>query len=228
MEKVIKILPYSYSSLTSFEQCPRKHHGEKLTKEFARPFVQQAVDGDRWHKEAELFALHQTPIPQDNPHAKTITKVVEEERDKGQFHAELELAVRKDLTPCGWWDADCYTRAKLDICVIGETEAVSLDWKTGKADPYSTQLKHSALLLFLHYPNLQKVFTRYVWLKEGYATKGVVHRDFFAEDWAKFEARLAKYKKALDTNSWPAKQSGLCKNYCGVTVCEYNGKFKPK
>lgn len=226
MEKPIKILPYSYSSLTGFETCARKHHGERLTKQFARPFNKAADDGDTWHQQAEAYAKQGTAIPSSNPHATKMQQVIDELRliGTGTFHAELELAVRKDRTPCGWWDTDCYTRAKLDIAYITPTEAWSLDWKTGKADVFSTQLKHSALLLFLHYPTLQKVHTRYEWLKEGFQTKGTVHRDFFEEDWAKFEKRVAKYQKSQEQNNWPSKKGFLCKKYCGVTICEHYGK----
>lgn len=221
-QRVIKIFPYSYSSLTSFETCPRKHHGEKLTKEFERPYVKAADDGDQWHKQAEQYALQGTPIPASNPYARRITRVIDEVKSSGgEFHAELELCVTKDLHPTGWWDATGYTRAKLDLVHIHEGEATSIDWKTGRADPFSTQLKHSALLLFCIYPELKVVHTRYEWLKPGYATKGKVYREFFDKDWANFEARVARYEKAHKNNDWPAKQSGLCKKYCGVTTCEH-------
>lgn len=225
-QRVIKIFPYSYSSLTSFEQCARKHYGERLSKEFARPFNKASEDGDRWHKEAELFALHGTPIPDTNPFRTQIQEVIDEIRPQGKFFAEQELAVRQDQTPCGWWDKDGHARGKLDISCIGETEAWIIDWKTGKRDPFSTQLKLNAVLLMLHYPSIQKVHYRYEWLKFPPATKGTVHRDFMVAEWDKFEARVAKYKKAFETNNWPEKSSGLCKNYCGVTNCEHNGKYK--
>lgn len=226
--KPIKIFPYSYSSLTSFETCARKHYGEKLSKEFARPYNKAADDGDLWHKQAEDYATKGDPIPDTNPYRKQMIEVIDGLRAfGGSFYAERQLAVRRDLTPCGWWDADCYTRAKLDILHLNAdcTEATSIDWKTGKADPFSTQLKHSALLLFLHHPELKLVNTRYEWLKEGYATKGRVYREFFEEDWAKYEKRVAAYDKAFKGNKWPEKKSGLCKKFCGVKTCEFNGNY---
>lgn len=230
-QRVIKIHPYSYSSLTSFETCARKHYGERLSKEFARPFNKAANDGDIWHKQAEQYALDGTPIPDSNPHRAKMMEVIDELNANntdgtGQFHAELELCVDREKNPVSWWDSTGYTRAKLDIAYIEPTEAWSIDWKTGKADVFSTQLKHSALLLFLHYPNLQKVHTRYEWLKEKFATKATVHREFFDAEWAKFENRMSKYEAAFNKNQWPEKKSGLCKNYCGVTTCVHNGNFR--
>lgn len=221
-ERVIKILPYSYSSLDSYETCPRKHYGEKLSKEFARPFNKAADEGTSLHKMAEDYAIEGKDF--EHKFKPQIVKVIDELRGKGEFFAEKELAVDHELKPCGWWDQQAYTRSKIDLLQIGEADATVIDWKTGKADPFSTQLKHNAMLVFLHYPDVQKVFTRYEWLKEGYATKGTVYREFFEQDWKKFESRVAKYKKSFKANDWPAKRGFLCKNYCGVTTCEFNGK----
>ncbi len=224
-QRVIKIYPYSYSSLTSFETCPRKHYGERLSKEFARPFSKAADDGTSIHKQAEDYAIEGTTF--DNPYRKQITLVVDALKDtEGQFFAEAELAVDKDLKPVGWWDPIAYSRAKIDLLHVTESEATIVDWKTGKPDPYSTQLKHNALLVMMHYPGVEVVRTRYEWLKSNYATTSVIHREFLEADWAKFESRVARYDKAFKADTWPAKQSGLCKNYCGVTTCEFNGKFK--
>lgn len=221
-QRVIRILPYSYSSLHSFETCPKKHYGERLTKEFARPYNKAADDGDSIHKQAENYALKGEDF--DNPYKEQIIKVIDELRGKGEFFAEKELSIRKDLTPCGWWDKDCYCRNKIDLLQIGTDEATVIDWKTGKPDPFSTQLKLNALLVFSIFPNVQKVHTRYEWLKPGYATKAVIHRTFFGQDWGNFEKRVEKYKQAFESNTWPERKSGLCKNYCGVTTCVHNGK----
>lgn len=233
-QRVIKIFPYSYSSLTGFETCPRKHYGERLSKEFERPFNKAADDGDIWHKQAEDYAKNETPIPTTNPHKAKMEQILEEVRAQGdgQFYAELELAVDQNKQPVDWWHPYAYTRAKMDIVYLRGAEADSIDWKTGRSDPYSTQLLHSSILLFCHYPDLQKVNCRYEWLKEGFATKRTYHRDFLDKYWEDFEKRVAKYRKAFDTNNWQPTENFLCKAYkkndnkpyCGVTTCEFYGK----
>lgn len=220
--RVIRIFPYSYSSLDSYETCPKKHYGEKISKEFERPYNKAADEGTNLHKMAEDYAIHGKDF--EHRFKSHIVKVIDELKGKGEFFAEKELAVDLDLKPCGFWDKNCYTRSKIDLLQIGETEATVIDWKTGKADPFSTQLKHNALVVFLNYPQIQKVNTRYEWLKEGYPTKGTVYREFFEQDWKKFEQRVAKLKKSFKANDWPTKRNGLCKNYCGVTTCEFYGK----
>ena len=233
-QRIIKIFPYSYSSLTSFETCPRKHYGERLSKEFERPFNQAASDGDIWHKQAEMYAKTGDSIPTTNPHKAKMEQILDEVRKdrEGVFHAELELAVDNERNPVDWWSDKAYTRAKMDIVFIGDTEADSIDWKTGRSDPHTTQLLHSSILLFLHYPELKKVNCRYEWLKEGFATKRTYYREFLDKYWSDFENRVSKYRKSFESNDWHPKQNFLCKSYkkngnkpyCGVTTCEFYGK----
>lgn len=223
--KPVRVLPYSYSSLTGFEMCARKHKGERVTKEFARPYVAAADEGERIHKQAELYALHGTDF--DNKYKKQIKEIVDELKAKGgQFFAEAELCVDIDRVPTGWWDANGHARCKVDLLHISADGKVGtvIDWKTGKPDPYSTQLKHNALLVFAHYPEVELVETRYEWLAKGYATKAKVHREFYDADWNRFEARVAGLIKAVAKDNWPAKPNFLCGKYCGVTTCEHYGK----
>jgi ATP-dependent exoDNAse (exonuclease V) beta subunit len=221
--KPVRVFPYSYSSLTSFEMCARKHFGERISKEFARPFNAAADKGDSIHKQAELYALHGTDF--DNQYKKQIKEIVDELKSQGgEFFAERELCVTVDKLPTGWWDTNGHARAKIDLLHIAGDQAVIIDWKTGKPDPYSTQLKQNALLVFIHYPEVNTVHTRYEWLAKGYATKAKVHREFFDADWEKFEARAAKFAKAAEKNLWTAKPNFLCGKYCGVTSCENHGK----
>lgn len=221
--KPVRVFPYSYSSLTSFEMCPRKHLGERITKEFARPFNQASATGDSIHKQAELYALKGTDF--DNPYKKQIITIVDELKAMGgEFFAERELCVTVDKEVCGWWADNGHARAKIDLLHVEGNVATIIDWKTGKPDPYSTQLKQNALLVMLHYPEVEIVHTRYEWLAKGYATKAKVHREFLQDDWEKFEARASKFDKAAKTNNWPAKPNFLCGKYCGVTTCENYGK----
>lgn len=224
-DKMAKIFPYSYSSLTGFETCARKYYEERILKSTIRTESPAAAAGTALHLQAETFIQDGKPF--EHKYAVEIMKVVTDLKSKNtQVIPEAEIAVTKDLKPTTFWADDCYARGKIDVLTIGEEEAEIIDWKTGKADVFSTQLKHNAVLVMANYPHIKRVRTRYEWLKEGYATKAVVHREFLKADWAKFEGRAAKLEKAFTTNMWPEKKSGLCKNYCDVHNCSHNGHFK--
>ena len=42
--------------------------------------------------------------------------------------------------------------------------------------------------------------------------------------WQGFVPRVAKLESAYERDKWPAKTSGLCKAWCPVLSCEFNGR----
>lgn len=221
----MKVLPYSYSSLTGFESCAFKHYKVKVSKEVKDKPYQAAVDGIDVHKQAEDY-INGAVQTLEGPYAPKIIAVVDQHRkNTGTLHAEKQLAVTRTMEPCGWWDAECHARGVLDVYQVNGDTAISEDWKTGKVKNDIEQLKHSALMIFMHEPKVQKVNFAYHWLKAHVTTRGTVYRDFMKQDWDKWERRVIKLEQALVENKWPKTQNGLCKNYCPVTECEHNGQF---
>lgn len=222
-----KVIPCSYSSLTSFETCPRKHYEEKIAKSVARVHSQAAEDGSLLHKMAEDFINENKPF--EHQYKPQIIETVAELRVSSQapLFAEVKIAVTRDLSPTLWDAQDCYARAIIDLYQPDKYTGSAYvgDWKTGRSDPFSTQLKFSALMVMSHEQMVKKVNTQYIWLKEKTKTKATIHRDFLEQDWKKFVNRIDKLEKAHEENKWVEKPSGLCKKYCSVGTCQYNGNF---
>lgn len=220
----MRVLPYSYSSLTSFENCAFKHYKVKVSKEVKEQQYQAAADGIDIHKQAEDYIKSRVPF--EGKYAPKVISTVSAMLATGNpIHAEHQLAVTRDMKPTGWWDENCHSRGVLDVYQVNGTTAEIKDWKTGKSNAFTQQLKHNALLVFIHEPAVQTVNYEYVWLKEGFSTKGKVHRDFLQAHWDSFEKRVIIMEKALVENKWPKKPSGLCRQYCPVTECEHNGQY---
>lgn len=220
----MRVLPYSYSSLTSFETCAFKHYKVKVSKEVKDKQYQQATDGIDIHKQAEDYIKEHVPF--EGKYAPKIIATISGMLATGNpILSEHQLAVTRDMKPTGWWDKDCHARGVMDVYQVNGESAEIKDWKTGKAKPFTQQLKHNALLVFIHEPAVQVVNFEYLWLKDGFSTKGKVYRDFLQADWNAFEKRVILMEKALIENQWPKQKSGLCKNYCPVTECEHNGNY---
>lgn len=220
------VLPYSYSSLTSFETCAHKHYMEKVAKLVKRPEYKQAADGIALHSQAEQFIVDSKPF--EGIYAPKVMSVVNDMKknvEDAVIGTEVKLCVTRDMQPCDWFAKNAHTRGVLDVLQISGDTADIKDWKTGKADPFSMQLRHNSMLVFIHNPQVQVVNTEYVWLKMGYSTKAKVRREFLEETWKNFEKRVIMMEKALAANNWPKKKSGLCKNYCAVNTCEHNGNY---
>lgn len=219
----MKVLPYSYSSLTSFETCPYKHYMIKVSKQVQDLPYAQAEFGIKVHTGAELYIKDNTPY--DGPFAQRIVEVVDHYRAKPEstLLAEHKLTVTRKKKPTEWFADDAHARGIVDLLVRGPDWTHIADWKTGKPNQFTTQLKHNAMLEMIHRPEVKKVTWNYEWLKHGTKTPGTLHREFLNEEWDKFELRVIRLEQALKDNDWPKKPSGLCKAYCAVTECKHNG-----
>jgi hypothetical protein len=71
---------------------------------------------------------------------------------------------------------------------------------------------------------VQEVTTVFVWLKEKKLDKKKVMRSELADVWQGLLPRAMRLERAYDKDEWPARSSGLCKAWCPVITCSFNGK----
>jgi hypothetical protein len=216
-------LPWSHSSLTSFETCAWKHYLTKVKKEVSDPPGEAAKWGTTVHKYLEDHVKTGEPLHED---VKYLSSMVEKiTSSKGEKIAEQQLAITPGYAATDWWDKGAWARAIIDVTVINGSKAVTLDYKTGKRKVDSDQLKMSSALLFAHYPDLTKITTGFLWLKDGKMDTAVFHREQIGEIWASFLPRVRRLELAFENDKWPKKPSGLCRQYCpvGKNRCEFCG-----
>ncbi len=230
------IIPWSYSSLTSFEGCPYRYLQVRVLKNIKDEMGKEAKEGIKDHEQIEAW-LKGNPAPdlkenQRNVVEETIqqAKLIVEEHvsDKSSTPVVLiegQLGMTKDNKPCDFWDKDCYYRAKLDWAYIQNDVAYLLDWKTGKVKNGSEQLKANSLLIFANYPQVEKCFTRFVFVNHGQVVSALWRRWIAEEVTKDFGKRVIMMQEAEKTGFWPKKKSGLCKDYCPVHTCEHNGNY---
>jgi len=127
------IPPWSYSSLKTFETCPRKYQAEKVTKEVPYTETEATIYGTELHKAAEEFIRDGTPIPER-------FSFIQPYMDKlaaypGEKHCEMKLGVKRAddrLVACGFFDSDVWFRGVADLVIIDGDRARIIDYKTGK------------------------------------------------------------------------------------------------
>lgn len=221
-----KVLPWSYSSLTAYETCPFRYQQERILKVIPKVVYKEADDGVKKHAAIEHYLKGEQPLEDQN-----LKKLVDNTLAAFKpscFEYEYKMAITKRREPCDWSDSDAYYRGILDVRYVDPESSVAgiFDWKNGKINEYSEQLKANALLIFAHHPHVQTVHTEYVWMKFNKTTQAKVYRDFSDRAWAKFVSRVDRLEEALSTDKWPKKSSGLCKKYCPVKSCEHNGEYE--
>lgn len=215
--------PWSYSSLTQFETCPRRFYLTKVSKEVVEPPMDASDHGIVVHAALEHRIKEQKPLPDTLAHLEPLTKKID--AAPGVKHAELKLAIDKAFKPVDFFSPTVWARAIIDAVVVDEErgQAVTLDWKTGKRKPGSAQLMMSAALLMHTVESVDKVKTGFVWLRERKVDREDFGRDQIPAIWQEFMPRVRRLEIAHERDNWPPKPSGLCNGWCpvGRAHCEF-------
>lgn len=206
-------LSHSYSSIKLFENCPYRYMRQRVVKDIVDEGGEASINGERIHKFLEDRLKENLELPQEVAHYEPLCRAVEHLASVGELHIEKELVLNDNLQPTGWWDADAWFRSKLDILVIIGKDAVVMDWKTGKRKPDFFQMQIFAVQVFKHFPDVVRVKTSLVWLKDNKMDTETYTRLQANELWAEIIKRINRIEKALEHDVWPAKPSGLCR-YC--------------
>ena len=216
--------PWSYSSLTAFETCPRRYDLVRNQKAIVEPPTDATEWGVWVHKQFEDAARDGTPLPDKiSKWQGVVDKLVAK---PGEKLIEQQLAVSASFEPAEWWTS--WARGVIDFGVVNGDKAGVFDYKTGKRKPDSDQLKLFAGFTFTNYPQVNTVVTGFLWLQDNKLDKEVFTRDQLGVIWQSFLPRVARLEAAFEKGKWPAKPSGLCRNWCPVprSMCEFSGRTK--
>lgn len=213
---------WSYTVLSSFETCPRRHYLTRVTKSVTEPPSEVLTWGREVHKAIEdRLGGAQLPLP---AHLDYLEGVMQKLTSKhGKRMVEQKFAIDKNFRPVGWRDRNVWCRGVVDTAIVGVKSAVVVDWKTGKRKPDTDQLKLFAGMMFAHYPYLETVHTTFIWLKEKKLDADQFEQDQVGSIWNDFLPRVQRLEAAHQTNTWHPKPSGLCGKWCPVTKkdCEF-------
>ena len=233
-------LSHSYSSIKLYENCSLRYYRQRIIKDITDEGGEASKYGERIHaflenrlkgsagdeqakatwiatKTKERILGLDAEIAQYEPLCQSVEKIAR----GGELHIEKELVLTENLTPTGWWDADAWLRSKLDVLVIKGSDAVVMDWKTGKRNADQFQMQLFAAQVFKHYPEVQRVKTSLVWLKTMEMDTERYNRIDINVVWAEVMKRIQRIHDSLEHDNWPARPSGLCR-YCPCRHdCDY-------
>jgi CRISPR/Cas system-associated exonuclease Cas4 (RecB family) len=214
-------LSHSYSSIKLYENCPLRYFRQRIVKDVIDEGGEASKYGERVHAFLETRLKENTLLPQEVAHYESLCSSVERIAQGGELCIEKELVLTDNLTPTTWWEPDAWLRSKLDILVITGEIAVVMDWKTGKRNADQFQMQLFAAQVFKHYPEVTRVKTSLVWLKDMAMDTEVYYRSGVNTIWAEVMKRIQRINDSLEHDNWPAKPSGLCR-YCPARHnCDY-------
>lgn len=219
-----KVMPLSFSRLSTFEQCPAQFDYLYVSKRVANQSNEHSEYGDRVHKvleakgkgtldEAALSAEEKITLEKWGPIVDRITA------QSGDKYYEHQMAVNRNLAPVGWFSPDVWIRSIADVLVVDGATAYCLDYKTGKVKENPTQLQLFAAMVFWHFPKVETVKTSFVWLKFDEVTNSRYERRFLDALWRALEPRFTKVQDVIELGVFETKPSGLCPWCAAKDIC---------
>jgi hypothetical protein len=222
-----KKFAWSYSALTAHRTCPKKYLETYLLKNWPEDESEQQKWGNELHKAMADGIIKGAKLP---PTMARFQEWVDNIRKIAGPHVEvrteLKLAFDDKFQAASYFDPQVWFRGIADVLVLipSHRTAIAIDWKTGKVLNETDQLATMAQCVFANHPSIDTVGTIYAWLGYNTQTVKIFERHNMAAVWNDLWPDVLALKNSYDTDTYPAKPSGLCKRWCPVTTCTYHGK----
>lgn len=212
---------WSYSKKKNFETCPKRHYEIDLQKNFTES-SDQLTWGNEVHDTLAQACLGKVALPVSMQDYQKWVDVVR--AAPGELKVEEKYAITRDFQKTAYFANNVWYRGICDVLKLHGDTATALDWKTGAVKHNSEQLMLMATCIFIHYPQIKTVKTRFVWLQEDCTTPEIWQRGTVMNEWTPLIPQVNAMEQASKTLTYPPKPSGLCRKYCPVTSCAFHGK----
>lgn len=219
-----KPFAWSYSKLKNYETCPKRSWHIDHAKDVKEEESEQLRYGNMLHDALAKAISGKEELPQ---HFKSFQPWVDKVTSGGydKLLVENKLALTKDFGPCSFFDNAAWYRGVADVIKTSGPVAAVIDWKTGKIKEDGVQLALMAACVFAHHPEIEKIRTEFVWLKEdGAVTRADFARDDMPKIWNGVLPRVQQLEEAVKTTNFPPKPGNLCKRWCPVEQCPHWGE----
>lgn len=221
------MIKWSYSSIKTFDQCPKKYYHLKVAKDVEDKAGPEAAYGVEVHKAAEDYFKEGTPVPEKFAFMRPVLESFE--KLPGTKHTEIRFGVKRTeagYEACKFFDKDVWYRGIADLVILNGDKARVIDYKTGKNAKYADtkQLDLMAGSIFLRYPEVQKIKAALVYVVSGEFVPKEYERDSVLKYLNVFSWQLDRLDHAYASGVWNPVSGPLC-GWCPVVSCE---NWKPR
>mgnify|MGYP001560301867 FL=1 len=217
---------WSYSSIKTFEQCPKKYYHLKVLKDIKDSGSQATIYGQEVHQAAEDYVKDGTPIPEKFAYIrKVVERIAKQEGDKYTEHKMGLKKTEDGYETCKFLGKDVWWRGIADVVIINGSTAYSIDYKTSKNARYADtkQLDLVAGGLFVEFPEVDTIKSALLFVVSGDLIRKNHYREHMDKYINTFEPTLDRLDTAEQTAVWNAVSGPLCR-FCPVISCEHNTK----
>jgi CRISPR/Cas system-associated exonuclease Cas4 (RecB family) len=216
----MQTIQWSFSSLKDFIGCPKRYQEVKVLKNFEQKFNEAAHYGNKVHEALEKYVKDSVELPANYQIFKGWVDALI--ALPGQKITEHRMALNFNRQPCTWAAKDMWVRGIADLLIIDGDHARIIDYKTGSERyPEPNQLKLMALLVFAHYPEVQKIDAALMFILKNVIIDESYTREDSNKLWDVFAPDLERLSLAYENNNWPANPSALCR-FCPVNTCQFH------
>lgn len=212
---------WSYSSMKTFQQCPKKYYHLKIAKDIKQEDTTATIYGKEMHKAAEDYIKEDIPLP---PHFLFLAELLDALKAiPGEKHCEVELGislVNGKYQPCAFDAKNVWWRGIADLVIINGDSAYSVDYKTSKNAKYADtkQLDLVAAAILHHFPQIKVIRSALAFvISKDFIKKehNYLHKTAYLDQ---FKFDLERIDKAIETGVWNAVSGPLC-GWCPVKTC---------
>lgn len=216
-------MPLSYSRINTYRTCPRQFDYMNVSKVITFKETEATKLGKEIHRELELYCKNEL-TKQELKATQDYTDIADKiKKLSGSKYYEQQIAFDHNYTETEYYSkTGVFMRSIIDVLVVNGESAQVIDWKSGKHRPSKEQfeLELFTLAVFIKYPNVQRIKTSLIYLKD----KKIESQIYSRNDIDRIKSELEKYKTKiyndLEVGSFKAKPSPLC-NWCGgVDICD--------
>ena len=213
----IKNFPLSFSSMSTFDTCPRQFQHLYVLKDVKNEGSAATVWGSKCHKQIEDYIKEGKEITE--PVAQNALPYLNSIKAQ-DAKVEWKWGLTKDFEPCDFFSPNVAYRGVVDyLGMLDGGRAFVVDWKTGKVKDDFEQMDLFALATFLCFDGVQKIRGMYVWLKPNTHTK----KDYIRADVDRLKEQVQEKTQPIllriEHGEFPVKPSGLCRGWCPVKQC---------
>lgn len=218
-----KPIVWSFSSLKTFQQCPRKYYHTKILKDVREPDTVATLYGKSAHTVAEEYIRDGVPIP---PQFEYMQGMLDQLKAiPGEKLCEVMLGLTKELEPCDFDAPDVWWHGIADLVVLDEEKGIahSVDYKTSKSARYADvkQLDLVAAAIFAKYPKIKTIKSALLFVVSKEFIKAKHHAEMKEKYLEKPALDVARIEAARENGVWNPISGPLCR-FCSIKTCEHN------
>jgi ATP-dependent exoDNAse (exonuclease V) beta subunit len=217
------MIKWSFSGLKDYVNCPRQYYEVKVAKSVQKEVSKQMLYGTAVHEALENYVKDGTPLPKNyQQFARYIDPL---KNVPGQHYPEHEMALTENREPCDFSGTDYWVRGIVDLLIVDGDRALIVDYKTGRADYADPdQLKLMALMAYAHFPEVDQIKASLMFVAHDRILFEEYRRDKQEELWEVFTPKLKRLEVSYENNFWPENPNFLCRKWCPVKACRFNGE----